>query len=202
MAYLVLVRHGESTWNAIGAWTGKTDISLDKTGRKVARKDGESLKGIAFDLTFTSNLKRAQQSLDEIKSVLGLNVPTIENEALNERDYGDLTGKNKWEVEKKYGEGQFEKWRRGWDEPVPGGETLKDVYNRVVPYYKEHIFPKLQDGKNVLVVAHGNSLRALIKYLENIPDEEVPNLEIEIGGIFIYQIDPAGKIISKKVNKN
>ncbi|KKS71303.1 hypothetical protein A3A14_03820 [Candidatus Daviesbacteria bacterium RIFCSPLOWO2_01_FULL_43_38] len=201
MAYLVLVRHGESTWNKVNAWTGLTDISLDEEGRDVAKKDGELLKDISFDIAFTSALRRAQQSLEEIKGVVG-EISTTEAAALNERDYGDLTGKNKLEVEEMYGEDQYLKWRRGWDEPVPNGETLKDVYGRAVPYYQENILPELKTGKNVLVVAHGNSLRALIKFLENIPDEEIPNLEIETGGIYIYQIDPEGKIISKEIKKD
>ena len=201
MAYLVLVRHGESTWNKVNAWTGLTDISLDEEGRDVAKKDGELLKDISFDIAFTSALRRAQQSLEEIKGVVG-EISTTEAAALNERDYGDLTGKNKLEVEEMYGEDQYLKWRRGWDEPVPNGETLKDVYGRAVPYYQENILPELKTGKNVLVVAHGNSLRALIKFLENIPDEEIPNLEIETGGIYIYQIDPEGKIISTEIKKD
>lgn len=200
MAKLVLVRHGESTWNAIGAWTGLTDISLDEKGRDLARKDGEFLKDISFQIAFTSELRRAQQSLDEIKKVVG-EIPTTLDPAINERDYGDYTGKNKWEIKKKFGEEIFQKIRRGWDYPVPNGETLKDVYERAVPYYKEKILPELQNGKNVLVVAHGNSLRALIKYLEGIPDEEIPNLELGTGEIYIYDIDSKGKILSKVIKK-
>lgn len=194
MAYLVLVRHGESTWNKVHAWTGLTDISLDEEGKGVARKDGELLKDIHFDLAFTSALRRAQQSLEEIKLVIG-EISTTEAAALNERDYGDLTGKNKLEMEEMYGSDQYIKWRRGWDEVVPNGETLKDVYNRVVSYYQEKIFPELKNEKNVLVVAHGNSLRALVKFLENIPDEDIPNLEIETGEIIVYEMDETGKII-------
>lgn len=202
MAYLVLVRHGESTWNAVNAWTGLTDISLDEKGREVARYDGELLRGIPFDIAFISKLRRAQQTLDEIKGVLSLqNSPTIEDTALNERDYGDLTGKNKLEIKEKYGEEQYLRWRRSWDYPVPGGESLKDVYLRVVPYYEREILPEIKQGKNVLIVAHGNSLRALVKYLENIPDEEIPNLEIATGEIYIYKMDREGKIISKEIKK-
>ncbi len=198
MAKLVLVRHGESTWNAIGAWTGLTDISLDEKGRKLARKDGEALKNITFQIAFTSKLRRAQQSLDEIKKALG-EIPTIEDSAINERDYGDLTGKNKLEVEKRYGEEQYLKWRRSWDDPVPNGETLKDVYGRVVPFYQNSILPEIKQGKNVLVVAHGNSLRALIKYLENISDEDIPNLELATGEIYIYEMDKTSKILNKEI---
>lgn len=201
MAYLVLVRHGESTWNAVDAWTGLTDISLDEKGREVAQKDGGILKDIPFDKAYTSALRRAQQTLDGIKEVIG-DIPTTEDAALNERDYGDLTGKNKLEVEEMYGEEQYLKWRRSWDYPVPRGETLKDVYDRVVPYYKEHILKDLGDGKNVLVVAHGNSLRALIKFLENISDEDIPEVEIAVGEIYLYHVDKEGKIISKEIKSN
>lgn len=198
MSYLVLVRHGESTWNAVNAWTGLTDISLDEKGRELARKDGESLKDIPFQIAFTSNLKRAQQTLEEIEKVIG-QLPTTKDAALNERDYGYLTGKNKLEVEEEYGEEQYLKWRRGWDDPVPNGETLKDVYQRVVPYYQEKILPELKNGKNVLVVAHGNSLRSLVKFLDNISDEDIEKLEIPTGQVLVYSIDQDGKIVSKKI---
>lgn len=197
MAYLVLVRHGQSTWNAVNAWTGLTDISLDAKGREVAKKDGELLKKFSFQAAFTSNLRRAQQTLQEIEKVIG-KLPTSQDNALNERDYGDLTGKNKLEVEKLYGEEQYLKWRRSWDYPVPNGESLKDVYERVVPYYEEYILPELKKGKNVLVVAHGNSLRALVKYLENIPDEEIPDLEIAVGEIYIYEVCVNGQVLNKE----
>src|SRR5579872_4687760 len=144
MAYLVLVRHGESVWNEKGLWTGWTDVDLSEKGREEAREAGETIKNIHFAYAFTSALKRAQETLDEIKKVLGQEIPTTASSALNERSYGDLTGKNKWDIQKQYGDGQFQKWRRGWDEPVPGGETLKDVYARVVPYYQQEILPLLQ----------------------------------------------------------
>ncbi len=200
MSYLVLVRHTESTWNKFNAWTGLTDISLDEEGKEKAKKVGKLLKDIPFDMAFTSKLRRAKQTLDEIKEVCSLqDLPTTEDTALNERDYGDLTGKNKLEMEKMYGEEQYLKWRRSWDYPVPNGESLKDVYNRVVPYYEKEILPKLKEGKNVLVVSHGNNLRALVKFLENISDENIPHLEFPIGGIYIYQMDQNGKILSKQI---
>lgn len=200
MAYFVLVRHGQSTWNAIDAWTGLTDISLDQDGFKESRIAGELLKDISFQIAFTSKLIRAQQTLKEILKVLDIeHIPIYENAALDERDYGDLTGKNKYELEKEYGEKKFLEWRRGWNEPIPNGETLKEVYERVVPYYEEHILPKLKRGKNVLVSAHGNSLRALIKYLENISDKDIPNFEMETGAVFVYDINGDGKIISKEI---
>lgn len=198
MAYLVLVRHGESKWNKQGLWTGWTDIELDEKGKEVGRKDGELLKNINFNMSFTSKLKRAQQTLEEIKKVIG-DIPTEENFALNERNYGIFTGKNKWEIEKEVGEEEFLKIRRGWDVPIKDGETLKDVYERVVPYYEQDILPKIKKGENVLISAHGNSLRALVKFLENISDEQISSIELEVGEVYIYQMDENGKIISKEI---
>lgn len=149
-------------------------------------------------MVYTSELSRAKQTYEEICSNLGLVCPVAVDPALNERDYGIYTGKNKWEIEKELGQEKFTGLRRGWDFPVPEGETLQDVYLRVVPFYKEKILPELKNGKNVLVVAHGNSLRALIKYLENISDKEIPNLEIAAGEIYIYELDGNGQILSRK----
>jgi len=200
MAYLILVRHGESEWNKKGIWTGLRDIGLSKQGIKESRLAGEKLKGARIDIAYTSPLKRAKQTLEEIKKVLGINnLLTIENKALNERDYGEFTGRNKWEIKKEVGDEKFLKIRRDWNYQIPSGETLKDVYNRMVPYYKDEILPKLKGGKNVLIVAHGNSLRALVKYLENIPDSEIENLEIETGKGCLYKIDSAGNIASKQI---
>ena len=199
MAYLILVRHGESEWNEKGLWTGLTDIGLTEKGKEEAKLAGEKLKVLPIDIAFTSVLIRAKQTLDEIKSVLGIDVPTFEDKALNERNYGIYTGKNKWEIQKEVGEEQFQKIRRGWDVPIQNGESLKDVYNRVIPYYQSEILPKLKDGKNILIVAHGNSLRALTKYLENISDKNISKLEIEIGEVNVFEIDNNENIITKKI---
>lgn len=200
MSYLILVRHGESTWNEVDAWTGLTDIGLSKEGFEKSREDGKMLKDIPIQLAFTSKLIRARQTLTEILKVLDIkHIPIYESEALNERDYGDFTGKNKFDLENEYGEAQFLKWRRGWDEKIPNGETLKDVYTRVIPYYKEHILPKLLAGKNVLIVAHGNSLRALIKYLESISDKDIPDFEMQTGDMYVYGINKEQKIVSKEI---
>lgn len=199
MAKLVLVRHGKSEWNALGLWTGWTDISLNEEGRQEAREAGEAIKDISFDFAYTSALKRAIETLDEIKQVLHQDIPTIENKALNERDYGDLAGKNKWKIKEEYGDEQFMKWRRGWDDVLPHGESLRDVYERVVPYFEKEILPKLKEGKNVLVAAHGNSLRALVKYLEHISDKEIPSLEIATGEVYVYDVDKDGKITDKHI---
>lgn len=203
MANLFLVRHGESEWNAKGVWTGLTDIPLSEKGREEARIGGKALKNFKIDIAYTSPLVRAKQTLDEIKNILGLsNLPTIENKALNERNYGDFTGKNKWEIEKEVGKDKFHEIRRGWITPIKNGETLKDVYNRVIPYYQKEILPKLKEGKNVLITAHGNSLRALVKYLENISDEGVESLEIATGEIYVYYLDQNGNVVSKEVKNS
>lgn len=202
MSYLVLVRHGESEWNAKGIWTGWTDIPLSEKGRQEAKDAAGQLRGLKFDIAFTSTLSRAKETLEIIKQALGIpDLPTIQSPALNERDYGDYTGKNKWEVKKQLGPDDFAKLRRGWNWPVPNGETLKDVYERTVPYYLGEILPKLEEGKNVLISAHGNSLRALVKYLDGLSDDEVENLEIATGETVIYQIDNSGKITSKELRK-
>jgi 2,3-bisphosphoglycerate-dependent phosphoglycerate mutase len=200
MAYLALVRHGESEWNTLGLWTGWRDVALTEKGHAEARQAAEALDGIKLDVAYTSKLQRARQTRDDVTATLGIrDLPVIEDAALNERDYGDLTAKNKWDVQKEYGEEQFLKWRRSWDYPVPGGETLKDVYARVAPYYDQRILPDLKAGKNVIVAAHGNSLRALVKHLENIPDDEIASLEIGTGEVYLYEVDPSGKIISKTI---
>lgn len=198
MADLIIVRHGESVWNKKGIWTGLTDVSLSQRGIEESKQVAYKLFGKKIDIAYTSVLKRAKESLDIIKKTLNIpNLPVIENKALNERDYGVLTAKNKWEIEKKYGKEKFLNIRRGWNYPIPQGETLRDVYNRVVPYYKLEILPRLKTGKNVIIVAHGNSLRALVKYLEDISDKDIEKLEIATGEVYIYKIDKDGNIISK-----
>jgi len=200
MAYLVLVRHGQSEWNARGLWTGWTDVSLNEQGRKEAREAGETILDIHFDIGYTSNLIRSVQTIDEIKKVLKQeDLPTFKSIELNERNYGDLTGKNKWKIKEEFGEEQFLKWRRGWDGKVPNGESLKDVYSRVVPFFDNTILPELKSGKNCIVALHGNSMRALVKHIENIPDDKIENLEIATGEVYVYKIDREGKFTSKEI---
>ncbi len=202
MAHLVLVRHGESEWNAKGLWTGWTDVNLSENGREEAHKAGELLKDINFDIAYTSDLKRAQQTLDGIQEVLGTQLIPTHTKDLNERSYGDYTGKNKWEIKEQMGEEEFQRIRRSWDYPPPNGESLKMVYERVIPYYEAEILPKLKEGKNIIIAAHGNSLRALIKYLDNISDEDIPTLEMATGSMYVYQIDETGKILNKEIRGN
>lgn len=200
MSYLVLVRHGESEWNSKDLWTGWTDISLSEKGRQEAREAALALKDIRFDIAYTSSLARAQQTLDEMIKTLNIpNIPIMKNKALDERNYGVFTGKNKWDIKEKLGDEEFLKLRRSWDYPITKGESLKQVYLRVIPYYETEILPKLKIGKNILISAHGNSIRALAKYLENISDDYIAKFEIDTGETLVYQIDQNGKVISKEV---
>lgn len=201
MAYLALVRHGQSEYNLQGLWTGLTDIPLTPTGIQEAHEAGVALKqkNISFDTAFTSLLCRAQQTTTEILTVLDEQIPVTKTAALNEKDYGIYTGKNKWEVEKEVGEKEFLKIRRSWGYVIPQGESLKMVYERVVPYYTSTILSLLKENKNVLIVAHGNSLRALIKYLDNIADTNISNFELKTAEIHLYSMSKTGNVISKEV---
>ena len=202
MALLILIRHGETNWNKEGRWHGLTDIPINEEGRKQAREGAKALSGIKIDSVYTSLLCRTKQTYDEICNSLGLSCPVTAEPALNERDYGIYTGKNKWEVEKQLGHEKFVELRRGWDCSVPEGETLKDVYQRVVQFYKEQILKDLKAGKNTLVVSSGNTLRALIKYLENISDGDIANLELNFGEIYVYELDQEGKILKKEIKNS
>jgi len=200
MAYLVLVRHGQSEWNALGLWTGQEDVSLTEQGRAEARAAAEHLRNITFHKAHTSELSRAQQTLEEIKSALDhTELETVRHAALNERHYGDYQAKNKWDIRDAIGEEEFTKLRRNWDHPVPNGETLKDVHSRVIPYFEEHIHEDLKAGKNIIVAAHGNSLRALMKHLEEVDDLNVHELEIGTGEVTVYEIHEDGRVGEKRV---
>ncbi len=199
MAHLILVRHGQSEWNKLGKWTGYVDVGLTEKGIEEAKKAGEAIRGIDVHKVFTSALKRAHQTYDAMKETLGLSHDAVQDPALNERHYGIYTGKNKWDMQKDVGEEEFHRIRRGWDYALPEGETLKDVHDRVVPYYREHIASELGRGNNVLVVAHGNSLRALVKHIENISDEEIPKLEIATGEVYCYEFGEDGVVCGKTI---
>ncbi len=188
---LVLVRHGQSEWNEKNLFTGWKDPDLTAQGIKEAEKAGKILKDkdITFDIMYTSVLQRAQKTGELILRALGQDyVPTEKNINLNERDYGDLTGMNKDEARAKFGDEQVHVWRRSYDVPPPGGESLKNTYERVVPYFKEKIQPKIESGNNVLVAAHGNSLRSLVKYIEEISETDILKFEIATGEPIIYTI--------------
>ena len=190
--YLVLVRHGQSEWNEKNLFTGWKDPQLTQKGIEEAIKAGNELKkmGYRFDKMFTSDLFRAQETGRIILEQMGTPlIPTISDQCLNERNYGDLAGLNKDEARKKWGNDQVHEWRRSFDIPPPGEESLKDTAERVLPYFENNIIPDLQKGLNVLITAHGNSLRALVMNLEKIHSEEIVKLEIATGIPLIYKFD-------------
>ncbi|MDG4651255.1 2,3-bisphosphoglycerate-dependent phosphoglycerate mutase [Chryseobacterium arthrosphaerae] len=190
MAKLFLVRHGQSLWNLENRFTGWQDIDITEVGIEEARKAGIALKKERIDIAFTSALIRAQHTLNLILEETGnTHIPVVTDKALNERSYGNLEGLNKAETALKYGDEQVHTWRRSYDVVPPGGESLKDTYNRVIPYFEAQIVPPLRQGKNVLVVAHGNSLRALIMYLEHLSPEEILEREIATGVPLTYFFD-------------
>lgn len=202
MAKLIVARHHESDWNKKGLWTGTRDIHLTEYGFEKSREMGLLIKDLKIDHAFASMQVRTIETLSSMLDALELyKIPTIHSSSINERDYGDYTGKNKWEMEKLIGHEQWENVRREWDCAVPNGETLKMVYERVIPFYEESVLPLLQKGENVLMVSHGNAIRALVKYLEHIPDEKVKNIEMLFGGILIYDIDSSGNVTSKEVRR-
>ena len=181
---LVLVRHGQSEWNEKNLFTGWRDPELTQKGAQEARNAGRELLGqeYVFDVMYTSALRRAQETGRIILEEMGLtDIVTVRDQRLNERDYGDLSGLNKDDARERWGEDQVHVWRRSYDTPPPGGESLKDTANRVLPYFEEVILPSLVAGKNILVAAHGNSLRALIMKIESISPVEIVKLEIETG---------------------
>ncbi|MDB5186794.1 MAG: phosphoglyceromutase [Candidatus Saccharibacteria bacterium] len=199
---LVISRHTESEWNLLGKWTGLNDVDLTAKGHQEAEQIGEMLRDLRFNVVYTSEQRRTHQTLAGIlKGSIHPDVPHHIHGAVNERDYGDLTGKNKWEVQEEIGEEAFKGIRRGWDYPVPGGETLKDVYARVVPFFDEEVLPQLQQGRNVLMVAHGNSIRALIKHLEEIHEDKIAEVEMSFGQVLLYHITPEGTIDHKEIRQ-
>jgi 2,3-bisphosphoglycerate-dependent phosphoglycerate mutase len=190
---LVLVRHGQSEWNLKNLFTGWKDPDLTEKGVAEAKAAGQRLKakGLKFDVTFTSVLTRAQHTLALILAELGqTGLPETRDQALNERDYGELTGLNKDDARKKWGEDQVHIWRRSYDVPPPGGESLKDTLARSLPYYVHHIQPLVLEGKTVLVAAHGNSLRSLIMAIEGLTPEAILKRELETGVPVVYKLKP------------
>jgi 2,3-bisphosphoglycerate-dependent phosphoglycerate mutase len=189
---LVLVRHGQSEWNLKNLFTGWRDIDLTENGIKEARAAGRRLKaqGLRFDIAFTSALVRAQRTLDlMLEEMAEKNIAVVKDQALNERDYGDLSGLNKDDARKKWGEEQVHVWRRSYDVAPPGGESLKDTAARVLPYYIQEILPRVLRGDNVIVSAHGNSLRALVMVLEHLSPQEIVAREIATGVPLIYRLN-------------
>jgi 2,3-bisphosphoglycerate-dependent phosphoglycerate mutase len=199
---LILARHHESEWNKLGKWTGVTNVGLTDYGLEMSKKMGELIKDIPIDQAFASTQTRSLQTLLCMeKGATCIDVPQKRSAALNERDYGDYTGKNKWDMEKLLGEEKFKALRRGWDYPIPHGESLKMVSERAVPYFLKTILPIVKEGKNVLVVAHGNSLRTIIKYIEKISDERIADVEMPFGAIIIYDLNADGHMLQKEVRQ-
>jgi 2,3-bisphosphoglycerate-dependent phosphoglycerate mutase len=197
---LVLLRHGQSEWNLKNLFTGWRDVDLTEKGVAEAREAGRKLKaqGIKFDVAFTSALKRAQRTLDLMLTELGQTaIPVFRDQALNERDYGDLVGLNKDDARKKWGEGQVHLWRRSYDVAPPGGESLRDTAARVLPYYIREILPRVLRGDRVLVSAHGNSLRALVMVLDKHTPETITELNLDTGVPMIYRLNADSTVASK-----
>jgi 2,3-bisphosphoglycerate-dependent phosphoglycerate mutase len=198
---LVLVRHGESEWNKLNLFTGWKDPGLTEKGIAEAKTAGRLLKaqGYKFDVAFTSDLARAQRTLTLILEELEqTGLVTHKDQKLNERDYGDLSGLNKDEARQKWGKDQVHTWRRSYDIPPPGGESLKDTAARVLPYYQAKIWPEVKAGKNVLVAAHGNSLRALIMQLEGLSGEEIVARELATGAPIVYRLNADGTMRDRR----
>jgi len=197
MPKLILLRHGESQWNLENRFTGWVDVELSPKGEAEAKRAGELIAGIPIDKVYTSVLKRA---INTANIALGessrTDLPTERDQALNERHYGDLQGLNKAETALQYGDEQVHIWRRSYDVPPPNGESLKDTAARTIPYFESRILPDLKAGKNILIVAHGNSLRSIVMYLDKLTREQVLELNIPTGTPLVYNIDDNGGVIS------
>lgn len=199
MVYLILLRHGESQWNVENRFTGWVDVDITSKGEEEARKAGLALQTYPIDMLFTSALLRAIRTADIVLQSAGKGfIPIERSEKLNERHYGDLQGLNKDEVGEQFGKEQLKIWRRSYDTPPPNGESLKMTQERVLPYFHEHIIPVLKEGKNVLITAHGNSLRALIAELEQLTKEQILELNIATGKPIVYTIDEKTMTILNK----
>lgn len=201
MGKLVLVRHGQSQWNLENRFTGWVDVPITELGEREAHRAGKELKGIKFDLAFVSELRRANQTLDVILEEIGQKgLPVEKDKALNERHYGDLQGLDKGETIKKFGAEQVHIWRRSFDVKPPNGESLKDTADRTLPYFRERILPAASAGRNVLVSAHGNSLRAIVMSLEKLTPEQIMQVNIETCRPIYYDIGPSGEVLKKEVS--
>jgi 2,3-bisphosphoglycerate-dependent phosphoglycerate mutase len=199
MANLVIVRHGQSEWNKENRFTGWIDVDLSPKGAEEAASAGEKLMNYKFEMAFSSALKRANRTLSIILEAIGQSkIPVYKDLALNERMYGDLQGLNKDEVKAKHGEVQFNLWRRSYDVAPPNGESLKDTADRVIPYYQKFIEPELKKGKNIIIAAHGNSLRALVMYIEKLTSDQILKVEIPTGMPKLYSFDNSMNIIDNK----
>lgn len=199
MPKLILVRHGQSLWNAEDRFTGWVDVPLTDKGREEARQAGVRLRGVPFQVAYTSALSRAQETLAIILETLGVEVPVIRDEALNERHYGDLQGLNKAKTAERFGADQVKIWRRSYDVPPPNGEALKNTAERTLPFFDRCILGDIALGKSVLVAAHGNSNRSIVMKLDNLTGEEVIGLELGTGVPLVYDLDLNGSVLAKQV---
>ena len=200
MVQLCLLRHGESLWNKENRFTGWVDVPLTDFGREQAEKAGKSIKkeGVQFQVVYTSVLNRAIETLEIVMKTIQQNIHIIKDSALNERMYGDLQGLNKEDTAKKYGAEQVHIWRRSYDIKPPNGESLEDTQKRTIPFFMNCIMTDIKEGKNVLVVAHGNSLRSIVMYLDKLSKEQVLSLELPTGLPILYSIDSNGRVTSRK----
>ncbi|MEX0869493.1 MAG: 2,3-diphosphoglycerate-dependent phosphoglycerate mutase [Nitriliruptoraceae bacterium] len=199
MPTLTLVRHGQSLWNLENRFTGWVDVPLTSAGVDEARRAGERLTGMTFDVAYTSALRRAQDTLAIMLETLGADVPIIRDQALNERHYGDLQGLNKAETAAKYGDDQVRIWRRSFATPPPNGESLKDTAARTLPFFERAVLGDIAQGKDVLVVAHGNSNRAIVMQLDGLTEGEVLALELGTGVPLVYELDVDGTVEAKRI---
>lgn len=199
MPRLVLIRHGQSLWNLENRFTGWVDVPLTAQGESEATAAGGKLKGMSFDVAYTSALTRAQRTLQLVMEGAGFVLPVIRDQALNERHYGDLQGLNKADTAKQYGDEQVKIWRRSYDIPPPAGESLKDTAARTLPFFERCIMGDIRQGKNVLVVAHGNSNRSIVMKLDNLSKEEVLELNLETGIPLVYDLEEDGTVLSKEI---
>jgi len=197
MPKLILIRHGQSLWNLENRFTGWIDVPLTPKGEDEARQAAAKIKEIAVEVAYTSALSRAQETLRVIMLANGLGVPVIRDQALNERDYGDLSGLNKAETAAKYGDEQVHTWRRSYDVAPPGGESLKDTRDRTLPFFERAIMGDVRQGKSVLVVAHGNSNRSIVMALEGLTPEQIVKVELPTGAPYVYELTKEGAVVSK-----
>lgn len=199
MPRLTLIRHGQSIWNLENRFTGWVDVPLTSVGEEEAIRAGERLTGHSYEVAYTSALRRAQATLAIILTVMGKEIPTIRDQALNERMYGDLQGLNKDELRRQFGDEQVKIWRRSYDVPPPGGESLKDTAARTLPFFERCIMGDIRQGKNVLIVAHGNSNRSIVMKLDNLSPKEVLELNLETGIPLVYDLDATGNVLGKEL---
>ena len=196
---LILVRHGQSVYNEQNRFTGWKDVDLTQKGIDEAKSSASLLAQESINIAFTSDLKRAQKTLDLILSELGLDISVTKNQALNERDYGSLVSQNKFEAAKKYGKDMVQKWRRSYDIPPPDGESLKMTLERTVPYFQENIIPILSKGDNIIISAHGNSIRSIVMYLLSISEEDILKTEIGWCEPWVFEFDAYGSVINMDI---